>query len=179
MPKFTCSLFLFITKATPVQCAPLFQQGQHLIKPPGSGGEGQGFAPGRKWSFPPKLQRNFQGIQAVGYKPPAPSYSALHVPGFSNCLDFCWEEAHMSCSTWFPLSLSLGGKWDSSGRACRIMEWCLGGPVPESTWTPPTSCPCAGGALHELKRSHQKNVGGRPKLAINAVVSQGGDLEQK
>ncbi|XP_030341427.1 ankyrin repeat and SOCS box protein 1 isoform X1 [Strigops habroptila] len=96
-----------------------------------------------------------------------------------DCLDFCWEEAHMSCSTWFPLSLSLGGKWDSSGRACRIMEWCLGGPVPESTWTPPTSCPCAGGALHELKRSHQKNVGGRPKLAINAVVSQGGDLEQK
>lgn len=60
---------------------------------------------------------------------------------FQTCLDFCWKETQMQ-SRWFPLSLFLGGTWDSLGGTCWIMEGYPGEPgCPESTWTPPSSHP--------------------------------------
>lgn len=77
----------FITKVASLQCAPYFQQGQHLIKLSGSPGKGQGFVPESKVGFPSWTpdQRNWKEFWDVGSNSQAPpqSYSALHMP-FSN-----------------------------------------------------------------------------------------------
>lgn len=94
MPKFTCCLFLFITKAASLQHVPCFQQWQHLVKPPGSAGEGQGFAPGSEVGFHSCTpdQRNWEGIQDVGYNPqtPTPKLFSVARAWFLNLpFDFC------------------------------------------------------------------------------------------
>lgn len=60
-----------------MQCAPLFQQGQHLIKPPGSAGEGHGFAPGSEVGFPSQTPGKFQRDSGCGIQPPAPTPKLL------------------------------------------------------------------------------------------------------
>lgn len=71
-----------------MQCAPWFQQGQHLVKPPGSAGEG--FAPGSEVGFPSQTPEKFQRDSGCGIQPPAPipkllSFARawfLNLPGF-------------------------------------------------------------------------------------------------
>lgn len=108
IPKFTCCLFLSITKAASLQHVPCFQQWQHLVKPPGSAGEGQGFPPGSEVGFHFCIpdQRDWEGIQDVGYNPQTPTpklFSIAHawvlnLPGLLLRGGVSTEQAQLSCT---------------------------------------------------------------------------------